>query len=105
MVYLSLDNFKIKAMYRYPTYVQIPFINTYSPNVKRGDKDVKEFFNEMLEQAETLTGRKNLMDNKIAFKVEYTPTGAEFYVGYADNTYTIGFDIYTECSAKNIIKF
>ena len=56
----------------------------------RGDKDIKDFFEACLHEAEMIAGRKSLMDNKIAIKVADKETGSVFYVGYKDNIYAIG---------------
>lgn len=56
----------------------------------RGDKDIKDFFNACLKKAEEISGRRSLMDNKIAIKVYDKETDTYFYVGYKDNIWAIG---------------
>lgn len=86
------NRFKLLEWFSYPCTV-CDRINEYEENVfhgPRGDKDVKEFFEDCLHEAEIISGRKSLMDNKIAIKVADMQTGTTFYVGYKDNIYVIG---------------
>ena len=45
---------------------------------------------------------KHLMDNKIAFKVLYVPTNTILYIGYKDNTWSVGLSVSQEYN-KEII--
>ena len=57
-----------------------------------GDVSVKEFFDDVLNVAQEITGR-HLMDNDIAFKVIDNTDNSIFYVGYKDNIYCIGKEL------------
>ena len=86
------DRFQIKTFYSYPCTVceRIAEYEQGGFHGTLGDKDVREFFEACLQETEKLTGKKHLMDNKIAMKVFDIATGNTFYVGYKDNIWSIG---------------
>ena len=92
----SLDNFEIKEFYHYPTCV-VNRIAEWDEGFHKGysglDEDVKDLFNKLLEKTEQLLSKKHLMDNKIAIKVVYKPTGHEFFIGYKDWNWCLGLSL------------
>ena len=59
----------------------------------RGDRAIRDFFEAVLNEAKKITGR-DLMDNKIAFKVFDNRNGRTFYVGYKDNIWCFGPELH-----------
>ena len=92
-------NFKIMAFYGYPSFQQ-DIIAEYNEYENRGDKSVKRFFNEILKTAETVFNKKNLMDNKIVFKLKMKNSDTIIYCGYKDNCYRISLSAYSESLRK-----
>ena len=89
----SLDNFEVKEFYHYPTAVVhrlVEFDEGFHKNRHNNDEDVKDLFNELLTEVEKKLNKKHLMDNKIAIKVIYKPTGHEFFIGYKDWNWCLG---------------
>ena len=101
------NRFKLIEWFSYPCTV-CERINEYEENVfhgPRGDKDVKEFFEDCLHEAEHLANRTSLMDNKIAIKVYDMKTNNTFYVGYKDNIWCIGLMLNPYMNSCYTIKF
>lgn len=96
-------DFKILSFYTYPTCVVDRFVE-YSDIDKsnfNNDYHVMDFFNDCLKEVEKKENR-HMMDNKIAIKVMYKPTGSIFYVGYKDNIYCIGLDLNKYMTGRKI---
>ena len=95
-VYYSDDTFEVLAFYPYPSVV-LHRMSEYTElfEQKGGDRHVKQLFDGILKKAETMKG-KRLMDNKIAFKVLYVPTNTILYIGYKDNTWSVGLSVNQE---------
>lgn len=95
-VYYSDDNFEVIAFYPYPSVV-LYRMSEYTElfGKKDGDRHVKQLFDGILKKAEAMKG-KHLMDNKIAFKVRYVPTDTILYIGYKDNTWSVGLSVNQE---------
>lgn len=92
--HFNSTDFKILSFYTYPTCVVDRFVE-YSDTDKskfNNDYHVMDFFNDCLIEIEKKE-KRHMMDNKIAIKVMYKPTGSVFYVGYKDNIYCIGLDL------------
>ena len=96
--------FSVEKFYSYPTSVvyRIANYNEQDLNKHCGDKNVKKFFDEILKYANEKTG-KNLMDNKIAFKIRFKDTDSVLYVGYKDNIWSIGLSLHPYMNAATII--
>ena len=89
-VLFDVNRFQMKEFFSYPCTVCERVVEFEDRcGRKKGDEDIKEFFEDCLKQVETKVGR-HLMDNKIAIKVLDTDTGNTFYVGYKDNIYCLG---------------
>ena len=75
----------------------LSFVRVYRVVWKKKDSNrhVKQLFDGILKKAETMKG-KHLMDNKIAFKVRYVPTNTILYIGYKDNTWSVGLSVNQE---------
>lgn len=89
----DLDNFEVKEFYHYPTAVVhrlVEFDEGFHKNRHNNDEDVKDLFNDLLTEVEKKLNKKYLMDNKIAIKVVYKPTGHEFFIGYKDWNWCLG---------------
>lgn len=89
----DLDNFEVKEFYHYPTAVVhrlVEFDEGFHKNRDNNDEDVKDLFNDLLAEVEKKLNKKYLMDNKIAIKVVYKPTGHEFFIGYKDWNWCLG---------------
>ncbi len=97
------DSFEIVAFYGYPSYQQ-NIVAEFDEYQNRGDKSVMRFFNEILKKAEKLFGKKNLMDNKIVFKLQLKDTGTVIYCGYKDNSYRISLSATTDSFKKLELK-
>lgn len=95
-LYYSDDNFEVLAFYPYPSVV-LYSLSAYTEifGKKNGDRRVKQLFDGILKKAEVMKG-KHLMDNKIAFKVRYVTTDTILYIGYKDNTWSVGLSVYQE---------
>jgi len=91
-------DFKIIEFWGYPSY-QYNIIAEYNEWEKKGDKSVQRFFEEILKMAEKLYG-KNLMDNKIVFKLQMKGSSTIIYCGYKDNKYRISLSAKTESLRK-----
>jgi len=92
----DLDNFEVKEFYHYPTAVVhrlVEFDEGFHKNRHNNDEDVKDLFNELLTEVEKKLNKKHLMDNKIAIKVIYKPTGHEFFIGYKDWNWCLGLSL------------
>lgn len=92
--HFNSNDFKVLSFYTYPTCVVDRFVE-YSDMDKskfNNDYHVMVFFNDCLKEIEKKKMR-HMMDNKIAIKVMYKPTGTVFYTGYKDNIYCIGLDL------------
>ena len=89
----DISNFDVKEFYHYPTAV-VHRIVEWDEGFHKGapglDEDVKDLFNDLLEEVEKKLNKKYLMDNKVAIKVIYKPTGHEFFIGYKDWNWSIG---------------
>lgn len=99
------NRFKILEFFSYPCSV-VDRTATYEENGfhgTRGDKSVKEFFEAVLNEAQKITGRQ-LMDNKIAFKVADNRNGRTFYVGYKDNIWCYGPELHPYMNSCYTIK-
>ena len=95
-LYYSDDNFEVLAFYPYPSVV-LYSLSEYTEifGKKNGDRHVKQLFDGILKKAEAMKG-KRLIDNKIAFKVLYVPTNTILYIGYKDNTWSVGLSVNQE---------
>ena len=95
-LYYSDDNFEVLAFYPYPSVV-LHRMSEYTElfGQKGGDRHVKQMFDGILKKAEAMKG-KRLMDNKITFKVLYVPTNTILYIGYKDNTWSVGLSVNQE---------
>ena len=95
-LYYSDDNFKVLAFYPYPSVV-LYRLSEYTELFGKKDRNrhVKQMFDGILKKAEAMKG-KRLMDNKIAFKVLYVPTNTILYIGYKDNTWSVGLSVNPE---------
>ena len=95
-LYYSDDNFEVLAFYTYPSVV-LNRMSEYTElfGQKGGVRHVKQMFDGILKKAEAMKG-KRLMDNKIAFKVLYVPTNTILYIGYKDNTWSVGLSVNQE---------
>ena len=102
MVGFNADNFDILEFYPYPSSVQyrIAECNCLFDNFK-GDIKVKNIFDNILAKANKMTGR-DLMDNKISFKVRHIPTDTILYIGFKDNIYAIGLKVWQEFNEKYV---
>ena len=92
---ISFDicNFDVKEFYHYPTAVvhrSVEWDEGFHEGAPGLDEDVKDLFNDLLEEVEKKLNKKNLMDNKVAIKVIYKPTGHEFFIGYKDWNWSLG---------------
>mgnify|MGYP003309981564 CR=1 FL=1 len=99
------EDFEVKEFYMYPTSVLhriVEFDNGFHENSPNNVEDVKDFFEEILNVANKKLN-KNLMDNKIAFKVVHIPTGTLFYIGLKDGIYRFGFGVKQEYDRKIIL--
>ena len=89
----DISNFDVKEFYHYPTAV-VHRIVEWDEGFHEGapglDEEVKDLFNDLLEEVEKKLNKKHLMDNKVAIKVIYKPTGHEFFIGYKDWNWSIG---------------
>ena len=98
-LYYSDDNFEVLAFYPYPSVVlhrMSEYTELFGQKCgKCGDRHVKQMFDGILKKAEAMKG-KRLMDNKIAFKVLYVPTNTILYIGYKDNTWSVGLSVNQE---------
>ena len=92
-------NFEIIEFWGYPSYQQ-DIIAEYDEFHNRGDKSVKRFFDEILKTAEKLFNKKNLMDNKVVFKLQMKETNTIIYCGYKDNNYRISLSAKSESLRK-----
>ena len=92
-LYYSDDKFEVLAFYPYPSVV-LYRLSEYTElfGKKNSNRHVKQLFDGILKKAETMKG-KHLMDNKIAFKVLYVPTNTIIYIGYKDNTWSVGLSV------------
>lgn len=96
MVGLNKDTLKILEFYPYPSSVQYRLAEYNElKEPATGDEKVKRLFEIVLKEASNKMNR-NLMDNKVAFKVEHIPTNTIFYIGYKDNIYALGLKVYQE---------
>jgi hypothetical protein len=92
-------NFDILEFWGYPSFQQ-NIIAEYDEFNHRGDKSVKRFFDEILKTAEKLFDKKNLMDNKVVFKLQLKGTTTIIYCGYKDNMYRISLSANSESLRK-----
>ena len=91
------ERYKVTMFYSYPCCVvdrEVEYGEDGFGAHRRisGDVSVNEVFEAVLKTAEEITGR-DLMDNKIAFKVIDNVNNSTFYVGYKDNIYCIGKEL------------
>lgn len=95
-LYYSDDKFEVLTFYPYLSVV-LHRLSEYTElfGKKDGDPHVKQLFDGILKKAEAMTG-KHLMDNKIAFKVRYVPTDTILYIGYKENTWSVGLSVHHE---------
>ena len=95
-LYYSDDNFEVLAFYPYQSVV-LHRMSEYTElfGQKGGDRHVKQMFDGILKKAEAMKG-KRMMDNKIAFKVLYVQTNTILYIGYKDNTWSVGLSVNQE---------
>lgn len=102
----NVDFFEIKEFYTYPTTVVhriVEWDEGFHINRPGNDEDIKELFNALLEETEKLLNKKDLMNNKIAMKVVYKPTGHVFYVGYKDWNWCLGLALNTYVTGEKIV--
>ena len=92
-------NFEILEFWGYPSYQQ-DIIAEYNEFDKTGDKSVKRFFDEILKTAEKMFDKKNLMDNKVVFKLQMKGSDTIIYCGYKDNNYRISLSANSESLRK-----
>ena len=97
------SNFEIIEFWGYPSYQQ-NIIAEYDEFHNSGDKSVKRFFDEILKTAEQLFDKKNLMDNKVVFKLQMKNSNTIIYCGYKDNCYRISLSANSETLRKLKIK-
>ena len=92
----TASDFEILEYNTYATAVQYSIV-CYCEFDDTGDKTAMEFFKSILAKAEILFAdaehRRELMDNKVSFKIRYEKTGSVFYVGYKDGYYRIGLAV------------
>ncbi len=91
-------NFEILNFFGYPSYQQ-DIIAEYDEWENCGDKSVKKFFDEILKRANEISN-KNLMDNKIVFKLKMKNSDTIIYCGYKDNCYRISLSANSESLKK-----
>ena len=92
-------NFNIIEFWGYPSF-QYDIIAEYNEFDKTGDKSVKRFFDEILKNAEKLFDKKNLMDNKVVFKLKMKNSETIIYCGYKDSCYRISLSARSESLRK-----
>lgn len=99
--------FEIQEFYSYPCTVCDRIVEYEERGIggTRGDEDVKDFFNECLEETQKKANKKHLMDNKIAMRIKDNETGNILYVGYKDNIYCIGNCLNPYMKSAYTIKF
>jgi len=93
----AASDFTILEYNTYATAVQYPIV-CYCEFDNIGDKTAKEFFESILAKAQVLfgdseEGRRDLMENKISFRIRHKNTGSVYYVGYKDGYYKIGLAV------------
>lgn len=99
------EDFKVIEFYRYPTCIVrriVEFDNGFHEGSPDNVEDVKDLFEELLKIAEKKVG-KRLMDNKVAMKVVYKPTNAEFYIGYKDWNWCLGLELNRYMTGEKIV--
>ena len=92
-------NFIILEYWGYPSYQQ-DVIAEYDEFHNHGDKSVKRFFEEILEMAENKFNKRNLMDNKVVFKLQMKTADTIIYCGYKDSIYRISLSAKSESLRK-----
>lgn len=104
MVGFNISNINIIGFYSYPSTIQYR-LSEYNElkEPATGDEKVKRLFELVLKEASNKLN-KNLMDNKVAFKIEHIPTNTILYVGYKDNIYALGLNVYKEYGTMIEIK-
>lgn len=94
--YGAASDFEILEYNTYATVVVYPVV-CYNEFDKLGDETAKKFFELILAKAQVIYANKekgrNLMDNKVSFKIRHTTSNQVFYVGYKDGYYRIGLAI------------
>lgn len=95
-VYFNSNDFDILKFYSYPCSVVDRLIEYSEDGVhgNTGERQVKKFFEDCLKETENKSGRKHLMDNKIAMKIYHKPSKTTLYVGYKDNIWSIGLSMH-----------
>lgn len=104
MVYFNADKFDVEAYLPYPSVVHNR-LNEYDDFYsKRGDRHVKQFFEQLREKVKNEQG-KDYFDNKVAYRIRHKETGTVLWVGYKDNIWSIGLTAMNMDNPDRIIEF
>lgn len=104
MTLLNADHFTVEAYLPYPSVVRDK-LNEYDEFIRpSGDRHVKLFFEQICEKVKNIYCR-DYFDNKIAFRVRHNETGTILYVGYKDNTWSIGLTAVNMDDENRVIEF